>query len=87
MRLFDRYIAKQIIVGTIYAVFVLSLVLVMGNLFKQARPLLPKGGARTDGLVRHGRLAPVSVRGGAWARGPAGLSAAVHPRAGAAARV
>ena len=40
MRLFDRYIAKQILVGTIYAVFILSLVLVMGNLFKQARPLL-----------------------------------------------
>jgi len=40
MRLSDRYIAKQIIVGTVYAVVVLSLVLVMGNLFKQARPLL-----------------------------------------------
>ncbi len=40
MRLADRYIAKQILLGTLYAIVVLSLVLVMGNLFKQARPLL-----------------------------------------------
>ncbi len=40
MRISDRYIAKQILLGTIYAVFVLSLVLVMGTLFKEARPLL-----------------------------------------------
>jgi lipopolysaccharide export LptBFGC system permease protein LptF len=52
MRLFDRYIAKQIIVGTIYAVFVLSLVLVMGNLFKQARPLLVDQSAPLGLVVR-----------------------------------
>jgi lipopolysaccharide export system permease protein len=40
MRLCDRYIAKQILLGTVYAIVVLSLVLVLGNLFKQARPLL-----------------------------------------------
>ena len=40
MRLADRYIAKQVLVGTLYAIVVLSLVLVMGNLFKQVRPLL-----------------------------------------------
>lgn len=40
MRISDRYIAKHILLGTVYAVFVLSLVLVMGNLFKEARPLL-----------------------------------------------
>jgi len=40
MRLSDRYIARQVIVGTLYAIVVLSLVLVMGNLFKQVRPLL-----------------------------------------------
>lgn len=40
MRLSDRYIAKQILLGTVYAIVILSLVLVMGNLFKQARPLL-----------------------------------------------
>ncbi|MES2982078.1 MAG: LptF/LptG family permease [Verrucomicrobiota bacterium] len=52
MRLFDRYIAKQIIVGTIYAVFILSLVLVMGNLFKQARPLLVDQSAPLGLVVR-----------------------------------
>lgn len=40
MRLTDRYIARQVLVGTLYAIMVLSLVLVMGNLFKQVRPLL-----------------------------------------------
>lgn len=40
MHLSDRYIARQILLGTLYATVVLSLVLVMGNLFKQARPLL-----------------------------------------------
>jgi lipopolysaccharide export LptBFGC system permease protein LptF len=40
MRLTDRYIAKQILIGTLIAILILSLVLVMGNLFKQVRPLL-----------------------------------------------
>ena len=40
MRLSDRYIARQVLVGTLYAIVVLSLVLVMGNLFKELRPLL-----------------------------------------------
>lgn len=40
MSLTDRYIARQVLVGTLYAIVVLSLVLVMGNLFKQVRPLL-----------------------------------------------
>ena len=52
MRLFDRYIAKQIILGTIYAVFVLSMVLVMGNLFKQARPLLVEQAAPLSLVIR-----------------------------------
>lgn len=52
MRIFDRYIAKQILVGTIYAVFILSLVLVMGNLFKQARPLLVDQAAPLSIVVR-----------------------------------
>lgn len=52
MRLFDRYISKQILVGTVYAVFILSLVLVMGNLFKQARPLLVEQSAPLGLLVR-----------------------------------
>ena len=40
MRLTDRYIARQVLVGTLYAIVVLSLVLVMGSLFKEVRPLL-----------------------------------------------
>ncbi|MEP2775693.1 MAG: LptF/LptG family permease [Luteolibacter sp.] len=40
MRISDRYIARQILVGTLYAIVVLSVVLVMGNLFQKIRPLL-----------------------------------------------
>ena len=40
MRLIDRYIVRQVLVGTLYAIVVLSLVLMMGNLFKEVRPLL-----------------------------------------------
>jgi len=36
----DRYIGKQIIAATIFGVVVLSVLLVMGNLFKELRPLL-----------------------------------------------
>jgi hypothetical protein len=40
MRISDRYIGRQVLYGTLFAVVVLSLVLVLGNLFKQIRPLL-----------------------------------------------
>ncbi len=40
MRISDRYIGKQVLLGTLYAVLVLGLVLVLGNLFKQIQPLL-----------------------------------------------
>ena len=40
MRISDRYIGKQVLLGTLYAVVVLGLVLVLGNLFQQIRPLL-----------------------------------------------
>jgi len=40
MRISDRYIGKQVLFGTLFAILVLSLVLVLGNLFKQLRPLL-----------------------------------------------
>ena len=40
MRISDRYIGKQVLSGTLYAVLVLGLVLVLGNLFKQIQPLL-----------------------------------------------
>lgn len=40
MRISDRYIGKQVLLGTLYAVLVLGLVLVLGNLFHQIQPLL-----------------------------------------------
>ncbi len=40
MRISDRYIGSQVFFGTLYAIAVLSLVLVLGNLFKEIRPLL-----------------------------------------------
>ena len=40
LRLMDRYIGKQIISATIFGVVLLSVMLVMGNLFKELRPLL-----------------------------------------------
>jgi len=36
----DRYIGRQVLYGTFFTVVVLSLVLVLGNLFKEIRPLL-----------------------------------------------
>ncbi len=40
MRISDRYIARQVLLGTLSAVALLSLVLLLGNLFKEMRPLL-----------------------------------------------
>jgi lipopolysaccharide export system permease protein len=40
MRISDRYIGKQVLFGTVFAIVVLSLVLVLGNLFREIRPLL-----------------------------------------------
>jgi lipopolysaccharide export LptBFGC system permease protein LptF len=40
MRISDRYIGKQVLLGTLYAVLILGLVLVLGNLFKKIQPLL-----------------------------------------------
>ena len=45
MRISDRYIGRQVLFGTLFAVLILSLVLVLGNLFKQIRPLLVDGQA------------------------------------------
>ena len=52
MRISDRYIAKQILVGTLYAIVVLSVVLVMGNLFQKIRPLLVEQGAPPELVLR-----------------------------------
>ncbi|BCU77509.1 LptF/LptG family permease [Luteolibacter sp. LG18] len=40
MRISDRYIGKQVLWSTVFAIIVLSLVLVLGSLFQQIRPLL-----------------------------------------------
>jgi lipopolysaccharide export system permease protein len=40
MRISDRYIGKQVLLGTLYAVLVLGMVLGLGNLFQQIKPLL-----------------------------------------------
>jgi lipopolysaccharide export system permease protein len=40
MRISDRYIGKQVLTGTLYAIVVLGFVLVLGNLFKKIQPLL-----------------------------------------------
>lgn len=52
MRISDRYIARQVIVVTLYAIVVLSLVLVMGKLYKEIRPLLVEQGAPIGLVLR-----------------------------------
>jgi len=52
MRISDRYIGRQVFWGTLYAVVVLGLVLVLGNLFKQIRPLLVDQKAPLELVVR-----------------------------------
>ncbi len=52
MRISDRYIGKQVLFGTLYAVLVLGLVLVLGNLFKQIQPLLVDQKAPLEMVLR-----------------------------------
>ncbi len=52
MRLSDRYLGKQVLFSTLYGVLVLSFVLVLGNLFKEIRPLLVDQAAPLELLVR-----------------------------------
>ncbi len=40
IKISDRYIGKQVLMGTLYAVIVLGLILMLGNLFKKIQPLL-----------------------------------------------
>jgi len=40
MRLIDRYISRQLVVNLLFAIMVLSLVLVIGNIFRKLLPLL-----------------------------------------------
>jgi lipopolysaccharide export LptBFGC system permease protein LptF len=52
MRISDRYIGKQVLFGTLYAVLVLGLVLVLGNLFKKIQPLLVDQKAPLEVVLR-----------------------------------
>lgn len=45
MRISDRYIGRNIISGTFFGTMLLSVLLVLGNLFKEIRPLLVEAGA------------------------------------------
>src|SRR4051795_11563675 len=40
MKLIDRVISREVIVNLLFAIFVLSLVLVVGNIFRKLLPLL-----------------------------------------------
>ena len=52
MRISDRYIGKQVLLGTLYAVFVLGVVLVLGNLFKEIKTLLVEHKAPLELVIR-----------------------------------
>jgi lipopolysaccharide export LptBFGC system permease protein LptF len=52
MRILDRHIGKQVLLGTLYAVLVLGVVLVLGNLFKQIQPLLVDQKAPVELVLR-----------------------------------
>jgi lipopolysaccharide export system permease protein len=62
MRISDRYIGRQVLSGTLYAVIVLGLVLVLGNLFKQIKPLLVDQKAPLELVIRFAiNVLPVSL--------------------------
>lgn len=52
LRTSDRYIGAQVLSGTLYAVMVLGVVLVLGNLFKQIQPLLVEQKAPLEVVIR-----------------------------------
>lgn len=62
MRISDRYIGRQVLMGTFYAVLVLGLVLVLGNLFKKIQPLLVDQKAPLELVLRFAlSVLPVSL--------------------------
>lgn len=52
IRTSDIYIGKQVLFGTIYAVVILGVVLVLGNLFKEIQPLLVEQKAPPEIVLR-----------------------------------
>lgn len=62
MRISDRYIGRQVLAGTLYAIIFLTLLLVLGNLFKEARELLVEYGAPLSALGEFAlNVLPVSL--------------------------
>src|SRR5437868_4964904 len=51
MKLIDRFVSRELIVNLLFAIFVLSLVLVVGNIFRQLRPLLVNHDVPVEYLV------------------------------------
>jgi lipopolysaccharide export system permease protein len=52
MRTSDLYIGKQVLLGTLYAVVILGVVLVLGNLFSKVQPLLVESKAPLGLVLR-----------------------------------
>jgi LPS export ABC transporter permease LptF len=51
MRLIDRFISRELLVNILFAIFVLSLVLVVGNIFRKLLPLLVNHDVPAEYLV------------------------------------
>jgi len=52
LRISDRYIGRQVMLGTLFGVAVLSLVIMLGQLFKQIHPLLVEYNAPFEVVIR-----------------------------------
>lgn len=52
MRISDRYIGRQVVFGTLFAIVVLSVILVLGNVLREIRPLLVEQHVPLPLLVR-----------------------------------
>src|SRR5438874_12269749 len=51
MRIVDRYVSRQLIVNLVFAIVVLSFVLVIGNIFRKLLPLLVNHDLPVDYLI------------------------------------
>jgi len=51
MKLIDRFVSRELIVNLLFAIFVLSLVLVVGNIFRKLLPLLVNHDVPVEYLV------------------------------------
>src|SRR5438045_9464280 len=51
MKLIDRFISRELILNVLFAIAVLSLVLVVGNIFRKLLPLLVNHDVRVEYLI------------------------------------